>query len=134
MANEEKTEIAELKARVAELERALRPPPPFKSDYVAPINPIDRMSMPASVVREMAAAVPDHLVRTIARDRYSTAPVSQVSQPEPTSKPVNTTGFRDALPLAPPPGVALADRLMDVQDAKDRADLIVGEAGRRVRR
>ena len=32
------------------------------------------------------------------------------------------------MPLRPPPGVAQADRLMDAQDAKDRAELIEREA------
>jgi hypothetical protein len=40
------------------------------------------------------------------------------------------TGWRDAGPIGPPPGVAAADRLMDAADARDRADLIAQEARR----
>jgi hypothetical protein len=40
------------------------------------------------------------------------------------------TGWREATPLRPPPGVAAADRLMDAQDARDRAELIMQEARR----
>jgi hypothetical protein len=133
----DETELAELKARLDALERAAKPAPPFKSDYVAPspYRHLDRLAMPASAMRAMVRAVPDHLVRAIAADRYSTSPVSCVAPPEGTTgKAVNTTGWRDTGPLEPPAGVALADRLMDVQDAKDRAELIAGEAGRRVKR
>ena len=42
----------------------------------------------------------------------------------------NRSGWRDPGPLGPPPGVAIADRLMDVQDARDRAQLIANEAQR----
>jgi hypothetical protein len=42
----------------------------------------------------------------------------------------NMSGWRDATPIGPPPGVAQADRLMDAQDARDRHDLIVEEARR----
>jgi hypothetical protein len=42
-----------------------------------------------------------------------------------------STGWRTATPIGPPPGVALADRLMDHQDAIDRHHLMVEEARRR---
>jgi hypothetical protein len=130
---EVEAQLAALSERIAKLEGAAKPSPP-QSDYVPP-NPIDRLSMPPSALQAMVAAVPDHLVRAIATDRYATAPVSQVAQPEaPTDKAVNTSGWRDSGPLEPPAGVALADRLMDVQDAKDRAELIAGEARRRAKR
>jgi hypothetical protein len=38
------------------------------------------------------------------------------------------TGWVAPTPLRPPPGVAQADRLMDAQDAKDRAELIERDA------
>jgi hypothetical protein len=127
---EVEAELAALRERVGVLERAAKPPtPPDLKDFQR-FDPTARMSMPADVIRAMTAAVPNDLVRAIAADRYSTAPVSQVSQPEPTGKPVNKTGWRDT-PLEPPPGIALADRLMDLADARDRADLIAGEARRR---
>jgi len=42
--------------------------------------------------------------------------------------PGSGTGWAHETPLGPPPGVAQADRLMDAQDAKDRAELIEREA------
>jgi hypothetical protein len=40
-------------------------------------------------------------------------------------------GWREATPISPPPGVALADRLMAAQDAKDRHELIMEDARRK---
>src|SRR5215472_11955778 len=68
-----------LLARVAELERAAKPPEPFKPDPDwRPINPIDRVGMPRSVMREMSEAIPTDMVREIAlRDgRAPTGPSS----------------------------------------------------------
>ena len=38
--------------------------------------------------------------------------------------PGGGTGWMRETPIAPPPGVAQADRLMDAQDRRDRAELI----------
>ena len=38
--------------------------------------------------------------------------------------PVSGSGWAREIPLGPPPGVAQADRLMDAQDAKDKAERI----------
>jgi hypothetical protein len=130
-----KEELAALQARVAELERAApKPTTPFKSDdWVVP-NPIDRVSMPLSAMREMAAAIPDHVVRDIAlRDcRAPTGPSSQgvvaSSQQLSNVRPAGGTGWQAPIPLSSPPGVAQADRLMDEQDQKDRAELVEREA------
>jgi hypothetical protein len=43
---------------------------------------------------------------------------------------VEARGWREPTPLGPPPGVAQADKLMDMQDARDRAELIAQEARR----
>jgi hypothetical protein len=37
--------------------------------------------------------------------------------------PGGGTGWRDAAPLGPPPGINYVDRLIDAQDAKDRVEL-----------
>src|SRR5262249_7654705 len=83
---------------------------------------LDRASMPPSATRAMVEAVGDGLLRDIVNDRRT---VMVNAPPKPTPTPVsaqNTSGWRNAQPLGPPPGVAQADKLMDAQDAKDRAE------------
>jgi hypothetical protein len=121
---EVEAELAALKARVAELEQA-RPPKidikRLEADWPRPPNPIDRLAMPASVLREMAAAVPDQMVREIARDRAAIAPSSMTAQPNAIPKPdpapmvQNKTGYREAVPLAPPPGQELIAGMCDAE-------------------
>ena len=41
----------------------------------------------------------------------------------PANVPGSGTGWAHETPIGPPPGVAQADRLMDAQDARDRAEL-----------
>jgi hypothetical protein len=41
------------------------------------------------------------------------------------------TGWREASPLANPPGTAIADKLMDEQDRRDRVALVAEDAQRR---
>ena len=43
-------------------------------------------------------------------------------------EPVRGTGWSEPAPLAPPPGVALCDAMMDAADARDRAARIVDAA------
>jgi hypothetical protein len=40
----------------------------------------------------------------------------------------NTSGWRPETPFGPQPGIAHVDRLVDAQDARDRAELIAQEA------
>jgi hypothetical protein len=76
----------------------------------------------------MTEAVPDKLMREIVSDsrRGVAAPSSLASKPDappPEPRP-RGTGWRDLEPLTPPPGVAIMDAMMDVQDVKDRAEAI----------
>jgi len=104
-------ELAALKARVEELERAAKPEPqpkPFVSEPYQRYDPTAGMSMPPSALLEMARAVPDHVMKNIAlRDaraptgRPSAIPVSQ--QPASTSArnvAGSGTGWAHAMPLS----------------------------------
>jgi len=86
---------------------------------------------------DMARAVPTDMIRDIAlRDKRAPAGPSsagiipssqQMSNVRGTGGPV---GWQHEIPLGPPPGVNYADRLMDVQDQRDRLELLEREARR----
>jgi hypothetical protein len=59
-------EIAALKARIEELEKATAPEPPVDMTGFQRYDPTAGMSMPRSVLEEMAAAVPTAMVKGIA--------------------------------------------------------------------
>jgi hypothetical protein len=85
----------------------------------------------------MMEAVPDQFMRSIVADqrRGVSAPASMASTPGARPEPPRPgTGWSAPAPLAPPPGVALCDRLMDAADAHDRADRIVNAAIHRASR
>jgi hypothetical protein len=138
----EKDEIAELrreaaaqKARIEELERKAKPPEPFNPGDYQPIDWTARMSMPLSTVREMAQATPTDMLHNIAmRDnRAPTGPGSAIPSSQQLtnvrgSNVVRGTGWVDAAPLTPPPGIRWVDAQLDAQDAKDRAERIAQEA------
>jgi hypothetical protein len=131
---------AQMAARIAELEARAKPPPPPPPLPTQRFDPTERMTMPASTLREMANCVPDSMVKGIAL-RDSRAPTGPSAQGIiPSSQMVsstrvgnNTGGWAREIPLTNPPGVAHADRLMDAQDARDRHDLMVQEAQRLAR-
>jgi hypothetical protein len=98
-------------------------------------DPTANMSMPPSALRAMVEAVPDHLMRDIVRDHQGAPTGPTTMNPALTSRggspanvPGSGTGWAREIPLSPPPGVAQADRLMDAQDQRDRAELIEREA------
>jgi len=80
-----KDELAKLKREVEELKAKLSPPKsePFVSEPFQRYDPTAGMSMPRSTMLEMAAAVPDHMLRDIAlRDtRAPTGPSAQGAIP-----------------------------------------------------
>jgi hypothetical protein len=136
MTKQQTDELAELKARVADLERAAKPAPAtpaFKPDLnYRPVNPIDRLSMPPSVVREMAAAVPDSMVRGILRDSRAPSGPSQAGS-IPSSQQVSNvrgagTGWAREIPLGPSPHQRYVDAQLDAQDAKDKAERLAQAA------
>jgi hypothetical protein len=86
------------------------------------------MSMPPSAMREMVRAVPDRLVREVVTDNLRKQPSSPT--PSAAEKPKGS-GWVEPSPLAPPPGVALLDKMMHVEDARDRADRVINDAMRK---
>jgi len=126
-------QVAALEARIAELEARARPPEPLKPDpnYVppSPFRLLDRVSMPASVMREMAAAMPDRELAGLRRDARTPQTLAPLG--DANARPRLAQGWREPTPLGPPPGVAIADKLVDAADARERADLIMQEARRR---
>jgi hypothetical protein len=91
-------------------------------------------------LRAMREAAPDDQVKAIAmRDNRAPTSPSQAG----SSGKVNTThsnvglpgsntsGWRDARPLGPQPGINHVDRQLDEQDRRDRLELIQAEEARR---
>jgi hypothetical protein len=127
-----KDELEALKQRVAELEAKAKPPEPFKSEPYQRYDPTANMTMPPSVLREMAAAVPHNFMQDVVRDNRApttpgTIPTSQ-QQPSNVHAPLPspTPGWVTAPPLSNPPGTgpgSSADRIVDEFDRRDRAEL-----------
>jgi hypothetical protein len=78
------------------------------------------MSMPPSAVRAMVDVVGDGLAAQIAGDALKK---SELKPPIAEERPKGT-GWVEASPLRSPSGVDICDRLMDVQDLRDKAELI----------
>jgi hypothetical protein len=140
MTDAKKDELSELKARVAELERAAAPPKPYIDDWVPPPHPIDRVSMHPSTMREFAEAVPTSLVRDVVADnRAPQGPSSQGAVPSSqqvsnvrTGGGGNRTGWQNPIPLSPPPGIGLVDRIARLDSARQEGELMVAAARRKV--
>jgi hypothetical protein len=124
-------QVAALAAEVAELKRRANLPAPTSNvrggdwaQQAATARLIDRVAMPASVMREMAEAVPDAAVADIVRDGrapQTLAPLEANTRPRAV-----VTGWE--APLEPPRGISLIDRQLDVQDQRDRAERIMQHA------
>jgi hypothetical protein len=122
------TRIAELERKVAELQRANAPTPP-PPEWTPPPNPLDRLSMPRSVMQEMARAIPDQMVREIAMKdhRVLTGPSGQGVVP--SSQGLSNVrgtgrglGWSEPTPLGPPPGIDLVDAQLIADDVRQRAE------------
>ena len=128
------SELDDLKKRVAELEKATKAPEPFVPMPMPRRDPTEGMSMDRATMRAMIDAVPESVMRDLRADARKPNPVTEASSSTVRSTPSalsqqqqRGTGWRDEIPLSSPPGVALADRLMDHQDELDRAELIERE-------
>ena len=83
--------------------------------------------MPQSAIKAMTDVIDDKLAREIVSDLRSGVgePGGFVGPEKPRAKEKGS-GWRNPTPLEPPPGVAICDQLMDVQDKIDRAERIRG--------
>jgi hypothetical protein len=127
-----RAEIDKLKTRQAELEAKLagagEPPAPAKSEPYQPIDYTSRASMGAETMRDLASAIPDSLARDLRADLARGNPVTQspaqlVKGGGERVQIERGTGWAAPNPITPPAGVPIMDRLMDMQDAIDKADL-----------
>jgi len=133
-------QIAALAAEVAELKRRANPPEPPKFD--GPRGPtttelaVARMGMSPRMMRDMANAVGDDAVRGIVRDGLASQRLAPLGA-EGRVRPSLPGGMREPTPLGPPGGQRTQDligKLLDVQDARERAELIEREAHRLVKK
>jgi hypothetical protein len=133
-ATKQAEEIAALKKKVEELEAKVDPP---KSTFV-PVSDAEwrdrmhqmregRMAMatPPSALQDMVAAEPKGFMRDVAmRDgRAPNTPGMVPSSQQPSGSggaaPSRGSGWVDAAPIGPPPGLRYVDAQLDAQDAKD---------------
>jgi hypothetical protein len=128
MTDNKDARIAALEQKVAELERANAPAPP-PPEWTPPPNPIDRLSMPHSTMREMASAIPDQMMREIAMkdNRAPTGPSAAGAVP--SSQGLSNVrgtgrgfGWSDPAPLSNPPGTRLIDAIAIADEVRQRAD------------
>ena len=134
----QKDELASLKARVAELERAKPQPPLSEQDAAAWRGEMHQLreqnanAVPPWMRDAVAGGVTDADAQGIGRRdcRAPTGPSSGGAIPSSQQiSAVRGTGWRNVPDFGadgqhPTPGVAAADRLMDAQDAIDRQKLI----------
>jgi hypothetical protein len=129
MTDTDKDRIAALEREVAALKEAGKPPAPFKETPYQRWDPTANMSMPLSTMLEMHRAA-GHVMGGVLRDnraptgRPGMIPDSQQASNARTGNvPGSGTGWAREIPLSNPPSVAQADKLMDEQDRRDRAEL-----------
>jgi hypothetical protein len=80
--------------------------------------------MPQSAVKAMTDVVDDKLAREIVSDlRSGVGEPGGFLGPEKPRAKERGSGWQAPSPLESPPGVAICDQMMDVQDALDKRDL-----------
>jgi hypothetical protein len=128
MTDKNAEKIAALERKVAELERAAKPPEPYKPDPDwRRYDPTANMRMPDSALRAMVNAVPDNFLRDIVRDNRAPQTPSMIpgSQQMGNVRPAGGgTGWVDSTPLGPSPHQRYVDQQIDAQEARDRQERI----------
>jgi hypothetical protein len=125
----DKDELAALQARVAELEAKAKPPEPIDWEKaIAEHN--DRMhqmregrmnaAMPPSALQDLINGEPRGFMAGVLRDnrRGPTSPTGMIpnsgrSAGDGVGGAANKSGWRDATPIGPPPGIELIDRAVN---------------------
>jgi hypothetical protein len=118
-------ENATLTARVAELE--LQERLAKISRTIEQIRMAKTGGMPVEAVQDLVNAVPDSVVADLKADAVRGNPITHPSSMLPdrgrAQVEIRGSGWQPECKLEPPPGVWIMDRLMDMQDAIDKADL-----------
>jgi hypothetical protein len=112
----------DLRARITQLENRINPPPRPPSTH-QPMDYTANASMPASAMKAMIDAVPDAVMKGIRADAQKPNPVTGYSTAQPTNQVQRGSGWAKPIPVEPPPGIGLCDRLVDAQDEIDKAEL-----------
>ena len=131
-----KDELEALKQRVAELEAKAKPPEPLKSEPFQRYDPTANFTLPPSVVREMAAAVPPNFMQDVVRDNRAPSRPGAIPSSQQQAGGVHSgggaagdgTGWSRSIPLGPSMHQRYVDAQLDAQDAKDRRELIEQKA------
>jgi hypothetical protein len=111
---------SQLEAMKAEAAKAAEPPKPRQPYVMEKIDFTEGMSMPRNALEAMVAAVPDHLVRALVNDHLHKPVQPPMIAPEPKT---GSSGWAEPTKLRPPPGTEIVDRLVEEQDAIDKAEL-----------
>jgi hypothetical protein len=119
--------VAELEAKLSE---ARKPAEPFRREPMERIDYTAGATMDAETRRELAKAFPDSLARDLRDDALNRPNPVTGATPAQLTQGGNErvqiqrgTGWAEPNPLSAPPGVPIMDRLMDMQDKIDKADL-----------
>jgi hypothetical protein len=114
----DETELEALKKRVAELEKAAKPPEPVKYEWKGPRDLTEGMSMSRSAMQAMIDAIPSSQMRGIVNDARKPNPVTGGA---PQAQPVQRgSGWVDAKPLTPPEGIKLVDQIAEGFEKRER--------------
>jgi hypothetical protein len=125
----EQTELEQVKARVAELEKANAPAAPMPREPMERFDPTARASMDRETMHDLATAIPPDLARDLHNDLSRGNPLTQSQSQLPQDRGGGGVqiqrgdGWAKERKIEPPPGVPIMDRLMDMQDKIDKADL-----------